>query len=382
MPSARTRASRKGAKTPTSAVKVRGAIFVLLWLSAFPAVAAQPPLICFGNEPSWSLEFVEPGAARLAFPGERPTEYRGSETRVDVLRERAWRGKLASGVGGDLVAFLRESACSDTMSDTRHPLTARVSLPDGRFLAGCCRVPESPPATPGPPVALEGPTWRLVDLRGQDPGASGAAERPVTARFDAGRIAGFSGCNQFVGAYTRDGDRLTIGSLAGTMMACRESAMALETRVMAALAGTFRYAIANDRLTLTPASGAPLAFAAEPAPALEGVAWEITGFNNGRHAVVSPVLGTSLTLSFRDGAATGSSGCNTFRATYTREGNRVVIGPAAATRMTCVGEGVMAQEREFLAALQSATTWDVSAGLLDMHRPDGERALTARGGGR
>jgi hypothetical protein len=38
------------------------------------------------------------------------------------------------------VAFLSETACSDGMSDLKRPVTARVSLPDGRLLAGCCRV--------------------------------------------------------------------------------------------------------------------------------------------------------------------------------------------------------------------------------------------------
>ena len=40
----------------------------------------------------------------------------------------------------------------------------------------------------------------------------------VTARFEAGRISGFSGCNRFMGGYTVDRDKLVIGNLAGTMM--------------------------------------------------------------------------------------------------------------------------------------------------------------------
>jgi hypothetical protein len=37
----------------------------------------------------------------------------------------------------------------------------------------------------------------------------------------------------------------------------------------------------------------------------------------------------------------------------------------------------MAQERAFLAALESAVTWNVDAGVLDMHRADSERAVMA-----
>jgi heat shock protein HslJ len=37
----------------------------------------------------------------------------------------------------------------------------------------------------------------------------------------------------------------------------------------------------------------------------------------------------------------------------------------------------MQQEREFLAAVESAVTWAIDMGMLDMHRADGERALIA-----
>ena len=160
-------------------------------------------------------------------------------------------------------------------------------------------------------------------------------------------------------------------------MACSEPQMALEKTFMGALTGTLGYAITGDRLTLTPVSGAPLAFQSEPAPKLQGVNWNVTAFNNGRQAVVSPLMGTTLTMTFDKGQVHGSSGCNTYRATYTSEGNRLSIGPAVTTRKACPSEGVMQQEREFLAALESAKLWAISGGMLDVHRADGERVLNA-----
>jgi heat shock protein HslJ len=357
-------------------IKTCIAVFALL-ASALPASAEDPQLICFGNEPSWGLEFSGRSSARLLLPDQRPVYFRGSETRLDALKESAWRGKAAGGKGGNLVAFRREAVCSDGMSDVKHPFTARVSLPDGRFLAGCCRIPAARNATPAPAATIEGSTWNLVGLPGHDSSALGGAKRPVTARFEAGRISGFSGCNRFMGGYTVDRDKLIIGTLAGTMMACPEPEMALERAVHGALTGTLRYAISADRLTLTPESGAPLVFQMAPEPRLEGVTWKVTGFNNGRQAVVGTLSGTKLTLSFQDGMVQGHSGCNTFRATFRRDGDHLVIGPTAATRMACAGDGVMQQEREFLAALETATLWTVQDGMLDMHRADGERVLTA-----
>ena len=360
----------------------------ILLVSVLPAVAADPPLMCFGNEPSWSVALETPGTARLVLPEEPPAEYRGTSTRIEVLHERVWRGKLGSGTP-DLVVFLREVECSDGMSDVKHPVEARVSLPDGRFLAGCCRITSVPTAAPvaseaappRAPAALEGPVWRLIRLRGHDDKALAGLREGVTVRFEDGRLQGFSGCNQLVGSYSIAGDRVTVTALAGTMMACPDPEMAVETKFKEAFTGTLRFSVADGRLALVaqPETQPVLVFEAAPPPRLEGIAWEVTGFNNGRQAVVSPLIGTTLTLSFQDGSVVGHAGCNNFRAKYTREGNRLSVGPAAATRKICGGEGVMEQEREFLAAIESATTWAIERALLDLHRADGERVLFARG---
>lgn len=359
-------------------VYMRTLVLMVSVLAPVAAFAAQPQLICFGNEPSWGLQFSERGRAQLLLPEQKPLDYRGRETRLDFLKERAWRGKPASGKGGEVVAFLRESACSDDMSDTQHPITVRVSLPDSRLLAGCCRIPVSPNASASVPLAFEGPTWQLAAPAVQGTGVAAKEMRPVNALFEGGRVSGFSGCNRFMGSYTLDRDSVLIGPLAGTMMACPEPQMAIEKAFLGALTGTLHYAISKDRLTLTPASGAPLVFQAEPAPTLQGVSWSVTGFNNGRQAVVSPLLGTALTLTFDQGQVHGSSGCNTYRAAYTSEGKRLAISsPVASTRKVCSAEGVMQQEREFLAALESVKVWSISSGLLDIHRADGERVLNA-----
>jgi len=358
------------------------ALALVALIGVGPALAQDRPLVCFGNEPSWSVALVEPGAARLTFPDAPATAYRGSETRLAHLGEWVWRGKPVAGNGGELVAFLRESTCSDGMSDAKHPVQARVSLADGRFFAGCCRLATSRgegPAAAAP--TIDGITWRLTQLPGKDASTLASSSRPLTVRFEGGRISGFSGCNRFMGGYALDRDRVTIGPLAGSMMACGEQAMALEKAVQGGLAGAHRFAVAGDSLTLTADSGAVLALRAEPPPRLEGVAWKVLGFNNGRDAVVSPLAGTAPTLTFEAGTVTGHAGCNRFRAGYTVAGNRVAIAPPAVTRMACPAQGVMEQEREMLAALESTSTWTVEGGELDMHRADGQRTLHARAEG-
>jgi heat shock protein HslJ len=348
---------------------------LLLCVAGLPGVvaAAEQPLICFGNEPSWSVDLTEPGVARVATPGEEPVAYRGMATRHAFLPETLWRGSPAA--GRDLVVWLQDATCTDNMSGTKLPVTARVSLPDGRFLSGCCRVPQ-PAAGGSVPAPLEGAAWRLKELPGAQTPALAQLSRPVTVRFESGRLAGFAGCNNFSGSYTLDGDRLTIGPVASTQMACPEPGSSIETAFHAALSGTLRYVIDGDDLTLTAASGDTLRFRQEPPPQLPGVNWKITSFNNNRHAVVGVIGTSSITMSFKDGQVSGSAGCNNFHGTYATEGSKLQLGPLATTRRAC-DEPLMTQEREFLAALASAVTWSIDGNVLDMHRADGERAIWA-----
>ncbi len=348
----------------------------LIAAGALPVAGLEPSLICFGNEPSWSVALREPDGARLTLPDEPAVEFRGTASRIEALRERVWRGQPVAGPGGDLVLFLREGACSDNMSDLKHPITARLSLPNGRFLAGCCRIPAPAAGQGAPDGGIEGRTWRLTHLTGLADEELAAIRDGVTVRLEDGRLQAFGGCNRMAGSYTLAADHLTVGALAGTMMACPQPAMRVESAFGKALTGRFTITAGEDRMQLAQGS-TELTFVAEPPPRLENVQWTVTGYNNGRHAVVSPLVGTTLTLSFEDGSVAGHAGCNSFRAQAVIEENRLSVGPIAATRKMCPGEGVMEQEREFLAALETATAWAIDRGMLDVHRADGERVLTA-----
>lgn len=354
-------------------MKTAGAL--LLGLAGFSgAVAAEErPLICFGNEPSWSVDLSEPGVARLATPGQEAVSFRGQAKRHAFLHETLWRG--SPDAGRDLVVWLQDSTCTDNMSGTKLPVTARASTPDGQFLSGCCRV-AAMAAGASAPARLEGAAWRLEELSGVQSAALAQLKRPVTARFESGRLTGFAGCNNFNGSYTLDGDQLKFGPVASTQMACPEPGSSVETAFHAALTGTWRHAIDGAVLTATTAAGATLRFRREPPPQLAGVTWKVTSFNNDRHAVVG-VLGTSnITMSFKDGTVAGSAGCNSFHGTYSTDGPKLEVGPLATTRRAC-DEPLMTQEREFLAALASAVTWGIEGNVLDMHRADGERAIWA-----
>ena len=135
------------------------------------SMAREQPLICFGSEPFWRLDLTETGKARFSTPDSPAVDYLGAANTLVHRKESVWRGRATVPDGGELVAFLREGACSDQMSDTVHPYSVNVSLPEGRHYAGCCRVSEALVVS----ASLENATWRLTGLPGQSStGRSGA----------------------------------------------------------------------------------------------------------------------------------------------------------------------------------------------------------------
>ena len=119
-------------------MKLRHGLTALAFSASGAALAETPPLVCYGNEPSWSLD-VTGGSALFKAEGEEEVDLAGSSTAIAPLKVQAWRGRPRNSRSGDLVAFLTEAPCSDGMSEQKRPYSARVSLPDGRLLAGCCR---------------------------------------------------------------------------------------------------------------------------------------------------------------------------------------------------------------------------------------------------
>jgi polar amino acid transport system substrate-binding protein len=103
-----------------------------------------------------------------------------------------------------------------------------------------------------------------------------------------------------------------------------------------------------------------------PADPLAGTQWQAQSYYSPAEAggMASPLGGVQLTAEFTDGTVAGSSGCNTYSASYTVDGDSLSIGEAAATLMFC--EGLMDQEAAFLAALQSASSYKLESEQLQV----------------
>jgi heat shock protein HslJ len=94
--------------------------------------------------------------------------------------------------------------------------------------------------------------------------------------------------------------------------------------------------------------------AAPPQNPLANTRWQVTALGAPGLPGMNPVVpGTTLTMDFGpDGSLNGSSGCNTYSATYMVNGSQLSITPPVGTAMMCAEPaGIMEQEAAFLGLL-------------------------------
>ncbi len=129
--------------------------------------APAPKVLCRGAAPAWSLD-VEGASATLVLPGLPPRALEGRLVEARGGRLPFFVYRAGSGAG-DVVAVINAEACHDATADesakggiSTH--TARLSLPSGEALEGCCRLEHAPVAqaapassSPAPPPAAGAP---------------------------------------------------------------------------------------------------------------------------------------------------------------------------------------------------------------------------------
>jgi heat shock protein HslJ len=243
------------------------------------------------------------------------------------------------------------------------------------FILAACAQPAS---QQGSKVSLAGSMWSLSAITGKDlvPGTI------ITAQFTAdGKVSGSAGCNRYSATYSTKGSSIEITSeIASTMMACEQEIMDQEQAYLQALKGIKTYSIAGDQLTLKGADDQSSLVYQAQTQELAGTSWEVVSYNNGKQAVTSVLAGTTLTAEFgKDGVLSGKSGCNSYNGSYTVTGDKVKIGPMASTKMACSDPaGVMEQEAQYLAALETAATYQVEGPVLELRTEDGALAASFR----
>lgn len=228
---------------------------------------------------------------------------------------------------------------------------------------------QSPAADP-----LADTAWVLGAVGGT-PVPSGTGASLVFGEDNAG---GDAGCNRFMATYTTDGvSTLAFGPVATTMMLCDEATNTFEQGYLAALATVASFAITDAGLDLADAGGAVVLSYGATAPASVEGPWIVTNVNNGNQGVEPVPDGISATVSFHpDGTVEGFGGCNGFGGGYSIDGETIAIGPLMGTMMAC-DEVTNTFEAQLMAALQNATTWSVTNGVLDLRDDSGAQQVEA-----
>jgi heat shock protein HslJ len=111
---------------------------------------------------------------------------------------------------------------------------------------------------PGSSDPLKGTSWQLMTLGGSAliPGSE------INAFFEEGQVGGSAGCNSYGGSYQVSGDKLTIGEIVQTEMACLDppGVMEQEQEYLQLLGQARSFSIRGHELRITTSTGETLTF--------------------------------------------------------------------------------------------------------------------------
>ena len=230
--------------------------------------------------------------------------------------------------------------------------------------------------------SLNGSLWTLESyLNSEGNLVSLLPDTEINAKFNVIEVAGNAGCNSYFGSYTVSEDRIYLGIIGSTAMACiePEGIMDQEGDYLKNLAEAYSFQVEDQVLSISNADGETLLLyhIVESKP-LIGTTWALTGYSDARGGFIPLVPGTHINAIFsEDNTITGIGGCNQYNAPYAIAREDIKIGQAASTRMFCSApEGIMVQENAYFAAMETVSRYQLQGNQLIMLTESGELALS------
>jgi heat shock protein HslJ len=224
--------------------------------------------------------------------------------------------------------------------------------------------PTSPATTGSPTPSLDGRTFLSTASTGFEivPGTV------IRLGFDDGNVSASAGCNQMGGAYTVVDGQLHVESLSMTEMACEQSLMDQDARLVELLTAEPLLSVEGDTVQLaTDAVSVTLLDreVADPDRPLEGTRWVVDTIIDADAASSVPA-GAVASITIDGGRAAVEAGCNTGSASVDIGDGSMTFGPLVLTRMAC-DEAKMSLERAVVAAIDGQTvTVDIEAARLTL----------------
>lgn len=219
---------------------------------------------------------------------------------------------------------------------------------------------------------LKATEWILVRLDGHGL----AAQTNITLDFAEETAGGYAGCNWYGGAYSASSGGLSFTEIAQTERLCQDPSgiMAQEAHYLEAFLQVRGYQVVDDGLELKNADDEVLLvydrreeLSMDPQDLID-TQWLLESWNG-----APPLAGTSFTLSFQDGTASGYAGCRNFEATYQAEGDdlRVTSLSMTATTASCTPQQ-WEQEGRYTTALSETRNYRLGENQLDLLTAGGE----------
>jgi heat shock protein HslJ len=226
---------------------------------------------------------------------------------------------------------------------------------------------------------LIGTQWRLLSYGAPTAPTPVIGEGPLTLEFGAeGKLSGSGGCNGYGGKYAVSGQTLTISEIISTLMACLDDdATIQEATYFQALQTATRYERSQlgEQLTILYGEGQQMTFAR--ITPLSNSQWRLVSYGAPgaeTPSVNQPLTNREVTLAFRDDTTfSGFAGCNSFSGEYVARGDTISFPDITYTFIGCLDMATSAQERAYLALLDTALSYALSDDKLTILSKNGQR---------
>ncbi len=172
-----------------------------------------------------------------------------------------------------------------------------------------------------------------------------------------GRLEGETGCGDYFGGYTLEGDRLGMGIISKGPDPCDVQTTEEAVRYSVALEAVVGWRPAELGVELLDASGdVRIVLARGGDQGLTG-SWVVERYTRANGKPATPLADGPIELTFdADGNVLGSSGCRLLEGRYTSTRDQVVVAPVEATGLPCEGDA-RGQERRLLRILDEVVFW-------------------------
>jgi heat shock protein HslJ len=155
---------------------------------------------------------------------------------------------------------LLNTACSPKQEEAPNTTAQSSSMSSEISAAASSQATAVAPAeaTNSPNGELVNTYWKLILLNDTEITVVDNQTEPHIVLNTENRLSGSDGCNRLMGSYVLDGEKLTLGEMAGTRMACAEGAAQAQA-FNEALTKVAIYTVHSDQLELRDATGLVLA---------------------------------------------------------------------------------------------------------------------------